>query len=129
MVLAKKSPECFWNKKNELTPYLYSDFITNVFAHEPEVELRTDTGNPAEMTLHPDRNFLESIKDAMRTVVNYNEPGSRSRAPDLLSQYCDQLLKKVKKKDCFLGACGYFLIRRLRKPLACYSVPRLIIYL
>ena len=40
---------------------------------------------------------MESLKDAMRTIVNFKEKGAqRARAPDLLAQYSDQLLKKVR---------------------------------
>ena len=44
----------------------------------------------------PDKNFIESLKDAMRTVVNHKDSSKeRSRAPELLAQYSDQLLRKV----------------------------------
>ena len=50
------------------------------------------TGHPRS----PDKNFIESLKDAMRTVVNHKDSSKeRSRAPELLAQYSDQLLRKV----------------------------------
>ena len=42
-----------------------------------------------------DKNFTESLKEAMRTIVNFKEQGTRPKAPELLALYCDQLLKKV----------------------------------
>ena len=51
------------------------------------------TGHPRS----PDKNFIESLKDAMRTVVNHKDSSKeRSRAPELLAQYSDQLLRKVR---------------------------------
>ena len=45
-------------------------------------------------SFEPDKNFIESLKDAMRTVVNYKERGAqRAKAPDFLALYSDQLLK------------------------------------
>ena len=45
----------------------------------------------------PDKNFIESLKDAMRTIVNHKETEKdRSKAPELLAQYSDQLLKDKK---------------------------------
>jgi cullin 2 len=48
----------------------------------------------------PDKNFIESLKDAMRTIVNHKETEKdRSKTPELLAQYSDQLLKDKKRES------------------------------
>lgn len=76
----------------------YKNFVDRVFVNEPEVEYRTPYDVFDEATkdiMQPDKNFLESLKDAMRTIVNYKEnENDRPRAPEFLAQYADQILKR-----------------------------------
>merc|ERR1712227_591514 len=75
----------------------YKNFVNEVFKHHPGVEYRhqydeLDSAN--KKSFEPDKNFIESLKDAMRTVVNYKERGAqRAKAPDFLALFSDQLLK------------------------------------
>ncbi|KAI2649304.1 Cullin-2 [Labeo rohita] len=41
--------------------------------------------------------FVESVLEALTSVVNYREPKSICKAPELLAKYCDNLLKKSAK--------------------------------
>jgi len=69
----------------------FKRFVDNVFNEETVMDHQFITGNPRS----PDKNFIESLKDAMRTVVNHKDSSKeRSRAPELLAQYSDQLLRK-----------------------------------
>ena len=72
--------------------YFTRRFVDNVFNEETVMDHQFITGHPRS----PDKNFIESLKDAMRTVVNHKDSSKeRSRAPELLAQYSDQLLRKV----------------------------------
>jgi len=73
----------------------YKEFVDTVFVTQEKMQDYTEQ----KPRFEPDKNFLESLKDAMRTIVNYKEGTQRSRAPDLLAQYSDQLLKKRGSDD------------------------------
>merc|ERR1711892_1111873 len=70
----------------------YSRFVNNVFvtAIDQDADL---AGGDATVSTMGDKNFIESLKDAMRTVVNHRET-EKAKAPEWLATYSDQLLKK-----------------------------------
>ncbi|XP_036378433.1 cullin-2 isoform X2 [Megalops cyprinoides] len=47
--------------------------------------------------LNGDQHFMSALDKALTSVVNYREPKSISKAPELLAKYCDNLLKKSAK--------------------------------
>uniref|UniRef100_A0A5F9DDP6 Cullin-2 n=1 Tax=Oryctolagus cuniculus TaxID=9986 RepID=A0A5F9DDP6_RABIT len=47
--------------------------------------------------LNGDQHFMSALDKALTSVVNYREPKSVCRAPELLAKYCDSLLKKSAK--------------------------------
>uniref|UniRef100_A0A8D2JRN0 Cullin 2 n=1 Tax=Sciurus vulgaris TaxID=55149 RepID=A0A8D2JRN0_SCIVU len=47
--------------------------------------------------LNGDQHFMSALDKALTSVVNYREPKSVCKAPELLAKYCDNLLKKSAK--------------------------------
>uniref|UniRef100_A0A8C1WN35 Cullin 2 n=1 Tax=Cyprinus carpio TaxID=7962 RepID=A0A8C1WN35_CYPCA len=47
--------------------------------------------------LNGDQHFMSALDKALTSVVNYREPKSICKAPELLAKYCDNLLKKSAK--------------------------------
>ncbi|KAH0627568.1 hypothetical protein JD844_003431 [Phrynosoma platyrhinos] len=47
--------------------------------------------------LNGDQRFMSALDKALTSVVNYREPKSICKAPELLAKYCDNLLKKSAK--------------------------------
>ncbi|XP_048467807.1 cullin-2 isoform X3 [Rhincodon typus] len=47
--------------------------------------------------LNGDQHFMSALDKALTSVVNYREPKSSCKAPELLAKYCDNLLKKSAK--------------------------------
>uniref|UniRef100_A0A3B3SH09 Cullin-2 n=1 Tax=Paramormyrops kingsleyae TaxID=1676925 RepID=A0A3B3SH09_9TELE len=47
--------------------------------------------------LNGDQHFMSALDKALTSVVNYREPKSICKAPELLAKYCDSLLKKSAK--------------------------------
>ncbi|XP_067863761.1 cullin-2 isoform X3 [Heptranchias perlo] len=47
--------------------------------------------------LNGDQHFMSALDKALTSVVNYREPKSACKAPELLAKYCDNLLKKSAK--------------------------------
>ncbi|XP_061852769.1 cullin-2 isoform X1 [Colius striatus] len=47
--------------------------------------------------LSGDQHFMSALDKALTSVVNYREPKSICKAPELLAKYCDNLLKKSAK--------------------------------
>nr|XP_012419379.1 PREDICTED: LOW QUALITY PROTEIN: cullin-2-like [Odobenus rosmarus divergens] len=47
--------------------------------------------------LNGDQHFMSALDKALTSVVNYREPKSVCKAPELLAKYCDNLLKKSPK--------------------------------
>ncbi|XP_036166172.1 cullin-2-like isoform X1 [Myotis myotis] len=47
--------------------------------------------------LNGDQHFMSALDKALTSVVNYREPQSVCKAPELLAKYCDNLLKKSAK--------------------------------
>ncbi|XP_065522805.1 cullin-2 isoform X2 [Lathamus discolor] len=47
--------------------------------------------------LNSDQHFMSALDKALTSVVNYREPKSICKAPELLAKYCDNLLKKSAK--------------------------------
>nr|XP_045006316.1 cullin-2 isoform X2 [Jaculus jaculus] len=47
--------------------------------------------------LNSDQHFMSALDKALTSVVNYREPKSVCKAPELLAKYCDNLLKKSAK--------------------------------
>nr|XP_061811648.1 cullin-2 isoform X2 [Nerophis lumbriciformis] len=47
--------------------------------------------------LNGDQHFMSALDKALTSVVNFREPKSICKAPELLAKYCDNLLKKSAK--------------------------------
>ncbi|KAM9308850.1 cullin-2 isoform 2-T2 [Gastrophryne carolinensis] len=47
--------------------------------------------------LNGDQHFMSALDKALTSVVNYREPKSVCKAPELLAKYCDNMLKKSAK--------------------------------
>lgn len=47
--------------------------------------------------LNGDQHFMSALDKALTSVVNFREPKSVCKAPELLAKYCDNLLKKSAK--------------------------------
>ncbi|KAG8573519.1 hypothetical protein GDO81_012440 [Engystomops pustulosus] len=47
--------------------------------------------------LNGDQHFMSALDKALTCVVNYREPKSVCKAPELLAKYCDNMLKKSAK--------------------------------
>uniref|UniRef100_A0A4W3H5B9 Cullin-2 n=1 Tax=Callorhinchus milii TaxID=7868 RepID=A0A4W3H5B9_CALMI len=47
--------------------------------------------------LNGDQHFMSALDKALTSAVNYREPKSACKAPELLAKYCDNLLKKSAK--------------------------------
>uniref|UniRef100_A0A8C6EFE4 Cullin-2 n=1 Tax=Microcebus murinus TaxID=30608 RepID=A0A8C6EFE4_MICMU len=76
------------NLTQENMPTLFVESVLEV--HSKFVQL-------INTVLNGDQHFMSALDKALTSVVNYREPKSICRAPELLAKYCDNLLKKSAK--------------------------------
>lgn len=76
------------NLSQENMPTLFVESVLEV--HSKFVQL-------INMVLNGDQHFMSALDKALTSVVNYREPKSICKAPELLAKYCDNLLKKSAK--------------------------------
>uniref|UniRef100_A0A673YYB4 Cullin-2 n=1 Tax=Salmo trutta TaxID=8032 RepID=A0A673YYB4_SALTR len=76
------------NLSQENMPTLFVESVLEV--HSKFVQL-------INTVLNGDQHFMSALDKALTSVVNYREPKSICKAPELLAKYCDNLLKKSAK--------------------------------
>ncbi|MBZ3885669.1 Cullin-2 [Sciurus carolinensis] len=64
---------------------------------ESVLEVHGKFVQPINTVLNGDQHFMSALDKALTSVVNYREPKSVCKAPELLAKYCDNLLKKSAK--------------------------------
>ncbi|XP_028290220.1 cullin-2-like isoform X2 [Gouania willdenowi] len=76
------------NLSQENMPTLFVESVLEV--HSKFVQL-------INTVLNGDHHFMSALDKALTSVVNFKEPKSICKAPELLAKYCDNLLKKSAK--------------------------------
>nr|XP_019943416.1 PREDICTED: cullin-2 isoform X1 [Paralichthys olivaceus] len=76
------------NLSQENMPTLFVESVLEV--HSKFVQL-------INTVLNGDQHFMSALDKALTSVVNFREPKSICKAPELLAKYCDNLLKKSAK--------------------------------
>ncbi|KAG2457980.1 PARD3 protein, partial [Polypterus senegalus] len=76
------------NLSQENTPTQFVESVLEV--HSKFIQL-------INTVLNGDQHFMSALDKALTSVVNYKEPRSICKAPELLAKYCDNLLKKSAK--------------------------------
>uniref|UniRef100_G3NAD6 Cullin 2 n=1 Tax=Gasterosteus aculeatus TaxID=69293 RepID=G3NAD6_GASAC len=76
------------NLSQENMPTLFVESVLEV--HSKFIQL-------INTVLNGDQHFMSALDKALTSVVNFREPKSICKAPELLAKYCDNLLKKSAK--------------------------------
>ncbi|XP_050008658.1 cullin-2 [Alexandromys fortis] len=88
--------------KKHFMLYTWQDFINSIRVMptlfvESVLEVHGKFVQLINTVLNGDQHFMSALDKALTSVVNYREPKSVCKAPELLAKYCDNLLKKSAK--------------------------------